>query len=185
MMTRMFQDVRYGLRMLRKRPVFTAIGVLTLALGIGANTTTFSVINTMLLRPFPFPNLDRIVTIWETVPKLDDNQLSPAPANFHAWSEKNTQFDQLAAVHGWDANLTGGDLAEHVEGSQVTANFFALLGMSPQLGRYIGSADFQDGVAPVVVVSHAFWQQRLGADPGFVGRQLLLNGQKFTVIGIA
>jgi putative ABC transport system permease protein len=81
--------------------------------------------------------------------------------------------------------LTGGNVAEHVEGSEVTANFFRLLKMSPQLGRYIGGADFQDGVAPVVVISHTFWQQHLGSDPGFVGRQLLLNGQKFTVIGIA
>ena len=183
-MTGLIQDVRYGLRMLWKRPGFSAIAVITLALGIGANTTTFSTVNAMLLRPFPFPNLDRIVTVWETAPKQDDNHLSPAPANFRDWSEQSTQFDQLAAVHGWDANLTGGSVAEHVEGSQVTANFFSLLGMPPQLGRYIGSADFHGGVAAVVVISNGFWRQHLGGDPGLVGRQLLLNGQKFTVIGI-
>jgi len=183
-MTGLIQDVRYGLRTLRKRPGFTAVAVITLALGIGANTTTFSTVNAMLLKPFPFPNLDRIVTVWETAPKQDDNHLSPAPANFRDWSEQSTQFDQLAAVHGWDANLTGGSLAEHVEGSQVTANFFSLLGMPPQLGRYIGSADFHGGVAAVVVISNGFWRQHLGGDPGLVGRQLLLNGQKFTVIGI-
>jgi putative ABC transport system permease protein len=183
-MTGLIQDIRYGLRMLRKRPGFTAVAVITLALGIGANTTTFSTVNAMLLRPFPFPNLNRMVTIWETAPKLDDTHLSPAPANFRYWSEQSTQFSQLAAVRGWDANLTGGSVAEHVEGSQVTADFFSLLGMRPQLGRYIGSADFQGGIAPVVVISHGFWQQHLGADPGLVGRQLLLNGQKFTVIGI-
>ena len=98
------------------------------------------------------------------------HHLSPAPANFRDWSEQSTQFDQLAAVRGWDANLTGGNVAEHVEGSQVTANFFSLLGMSPQLGRNIGSADFQGGVAPVVVISNGFWQQHLGGDPGLVGR---------------
>jgi putative ABC transport system permease protein len=183
-MTGLIQDVRYGLRTLRKRPGFTAVAVITLALGIGANTTTFSTVNAMLLKPFPFPNLDRIVTVWETAPKQDDNHLSPAPANFRDWSEQSTQFDQLAAVHGWDANLTGSSLAEHVEGSQVTANFFSLLGMPPQLGRYIGSADFHGGVAAVVVISNGFWRQHLGGDPGLVGRQLLLNGQKFTVIGI-
>jgi len=139
----------------------------------------------MLQRPFPFPNLNRIVTVWETAPKQDDNHLSPAPANFRDWTEQSTQIDQLSAVRGWDANLTRGDVAEHVEGSQVTANFFSLLGMGPQLGRYIGSTDFQGGVAPVVVISYGFWQQHLGADPGIVGRQLLLNGQKFTVVGIA
>jgi putative ABC transport system permease protein len=184
-MTGLLQDIQYGLRMLRKRPGFTAVAVITLALGIGANTTTFSTVNAMLLKPFPFPNLDRIVTVWETAPKQDDNHLSPAPANFRDWSEQSAQFDQLAAVRGWDANLTGGSVAEHVEGSQVTANFFSLLGLSPQLGRYIGRADFQGGVAPVVVISHVFWRQHLGADPGVVGRQLLLNGQKFVVIGIA
>jgi len=183
-MTGLLQDVRYGLRMLWKRPGFTAVAVITLALGIGANTTTFSTVNAMLLRPFPFPKLDRIVTVWETAPKQDDNHLSPAPANFRDWSEQSTQFSQLAAVRGWDANLTGGNVAEHVEGSQVTADFFSLLGMPPQLGRTIGSADFQSGVAPVVVISNGFWQQHLGGDPGLVGTQLLLNGQKFTVIGI-
>jgi predicted permease len=184
-MTGLIQDVRYGLRMLRKRPGFTAVAVITLALGIGANTTTFSTVNAMLLRPFPFPNLDRIVTVWETAPKQDDSHLSPAPANFRDWTEQSTQFSQLAAVRGWDANLTGGNVAEHVEGSQVTADFFSLFGMPSQLGRHIGSVDFQGGVAPVVVISHGFWQQHLGADPGLIGRQLLLNAQKFTVIGIA
>src|SRR6266849_5398077 len=184
-MTGLLQDIRYGLRMLWRRPGFTAVAVITLALGIGTNTTTFSTVNAMLLRPFPFPNLDRIVTVWETPPKQDDNHLSPAPANFRDWTEQSTQIDQLSAVRGWDANLTRGDVAEHVEGSPVTANFFSLLGMGPQLGRYIGSTDFQGGVAPVVVISYGFWQQHLGADPGIVGRQLLLNGQKFTVVGIA
>ena len=183
-MTGLILDVRYGLRMLWKRPAFTAIAVITLALGIGANTTTFSTVNAMLLRPFPFPRLDRMVTVWETMPKQNDTHLSPSPANFRDWSEQSTRFDQLAAVRGWDANLTGGNVAEHVEGSQVTAQFFSLFGMSPLLGRYIGRADFQGGVAPVVVVSHGFWQQHLGADPGLLGRQLLLNGRKFTVIGI-
>ncbi len=183
-MTGLLQDVRYGLRMLWKRPGFTAVAVITLALGIGANTTTFSTVNAMLLRPFPFPKLDRIVTVWETAPKQDDTHIGPAPANFRDWSEQSTQIEQLSAVRGWDANLTGGSVAEHVEGSQVTANFFSLLGMRPQLGRYIGSADFQAGVAPVVVVSHGFWQQHLGGEPGLVGQQLLLNGQKFIVIGI-
>ncbi len=184
-MTGLLQDIRYGLRMLRKRPGFTAVAVITLALGIGANTTTFSTVNAMLLRPFPFPKLDRMVTVWETAPKQNDYHLSPAPANFRDWIEQSKQINQLSAVRGWDANLTGGSVAEHVEGSQVTANFFSLLGLRPQLGRYIGSADFQGGVAPVVVISYGFWQQHLGADPGIVGRQLLLNGQKFTVVGIA
>ena len=184
-MSGLFQDIRYGLRMLWKRPGFTAVAVITLALGIGANTTVFNSVNAMLLRPFPFPHLDRIVTIWETVPKQND-QLSPAPANFRDWSEQSTEFSQLAAFRGWDANLTGGNLAEHVEGSQVSADFFPLLGMSAQnWAAILGARISRVGSAPVVVISNGFWQQHLGGDPGLVGRQLLLNGQKFTVIGIA
>ena len=141
-MTGLLQDVRYGLRMLWKRPGFTAVAVITLALGIGANTTTFSTVNAMLLRPFPFPRLDRIVTVWETAPRQNDYQLSPAPANFRDWSEQSKEIEQLAAVRGWDANLTRGSVAEHVEGSQVTENFFSLLGMPPQVGRYIGQRRF-------------------------------------------
>jgi predicted permease len=182
-MAGLMQDFRFALRQLRKNPGFTAVAVITLALGIGANTTVFSTVNAMLLRPFPFPNLDRIVTVWETVPQY--NHMSPAPANFRDWSGQSTQFEELAAVRGFDANLTGGSLAQHVEGSEVTADFFSLLGMPARLGRYIGPADFRDGVAPVVVVSSGFWQQYLGSDPSLVGKQLLLNGQTFSVIGIA
>jgi putative ABC transport system permease protein len=182
-MTGLMQDFRFALRQLRKNPGFTAVAVITLALGIGANTTVFSTVNAMLIRPFPFPNLNRIVTVWETAPHYD--HLSPAPANFLDWNEQSTKFEELAAVRGWDANLTGANLAEHVEASQVTAGFFSLLGMPTQSGRYISPADFQSGVAPVVVVSHGFWRRSLGSDPSLVGKQLLLNGQPFTVIGIA
>ena len=182
-MAGLMQDFRFALRQLRKNPGFTAVAVITLALGIGANTTVFSTVNAMLLRPFPFPHLDRIVSVWETAPQY--NHLSPAPADFLDWSEQSTQFEKLAAVHGWDANLTGGNLAEHVEASQVTADFFSLLGMPTQAGRYISPADFSGSVEPVVVVSHGFWQQHLGSDPTLVGKQLLLNGEPFTVIGIA
>ena len=182
-MTGFLQDVRYASRQLRKNLGFTIVAVLTLALGIGANTTTFTTVNAMLLRPFPFPHLNRIVNVWETVSK-QNTHLSAAPGNFRDWNEQRTQFEQLAAYRAWNANLTTGSVAEHIEGFQVTADFFSLLGMSPQLGRDIGSADFQSAAAPVAVLSYSFWQQRLGADAGIVGRQLLLNGQKFTVVGI-
>ena len=181
----LIDDLRYASRQLRKNPGFTAVAVITLALGIGANTITFSTVNAMLLRPFPFPDLDRLVTVWETLPKQDDTHMSPAPANFRDWSEQSSEFEQLAAVRGWDANLTGGNLAEHVEGSQVTADFFSLLGLPTHSGRYIGAADFRSGVSPVVVVGYGFWRQHLGSDPALVGKSLLLNDRKFTVIGIA
>ena len=184
-MTGLFQDVLYGLRMMRKSPGVTALAVVTLALGIGANTAIFSNVNALLLRPFAFPNLDRVTTVWETIPKQDANSVKAAPANFRDWNEQNKTFDHLAAVHGWDANLTGEGVAERVEGYQVTADFFTLLGIAPQLGRQIGSTDFEHGVGQVVVLSHGFWQQHLGGDPNIVGRNLLLNGRKFAVIGVA
>ena len=184
-MNGLFQDVIFGLRMMRKSPGVTALAVITLALGIGANTAIFSNVNALLLRPFAFPDLDRVTVVYETVPKQDAANVKAAPANFRDWIEQNKTFDHLAAIHGWDANLTGEGVAERVEGYQVTADFFSLLGVAPQLGRQIGSADFEHGTAPVVVVSNGFWQRHLGGDQNIVGRSLLLNGQKFVVIGVA
>jgi len=183
-MSGLIQDLRYALRQLHKNPGFTAVAVITMALGIGANTTVFSNINAMLVRPFPFYRLDRLVTIWETVPKQNADRVSAAPANFRDWSEQSGAFQQLAAMQGWDANLTDSHVAEHVEGYRVSANFFQTLGMPMFLGRDIGAADFQQGAAPVAVINYGFWQQHLGADRGIVGRQLQLNGQSLTVVGI-
>ncbi len=183
-MSTLLHDLRYGLRMLAKNPGFTAVAVIALALGIGANTSVFSVANAMLLHPFAFKHLDRIVAVWETVPKQNENHIKAAPANFRDWKEQSNGFDMLAASHGWSVNLTGAGVAERIEGYQVTAGFFPLLGMPPQLGRAITEGDFQPGHTSVVVLSHGFWQRHLGADPGIVGKGLHLNGQEFTVIGI-
>jgi putative ABC transport system permease protein len=178
------QDLKYGLRMLAKDPGFTAVAVIALALGIGANTVIFSSVNAMLLHPFAFKHLDRIVAVWETVPKQNENRIKAAPANFRDWKEQSKGFDMLAAVHGWSVNLTGAAVAERVEGYQVTAGFFPLLGMPPMLGRAITEGDYQPGHTSVVVLSYGFWQRHLGGDPGIVGKGLHLNGQEFTVIGI-
>src|ERR1700730_8382065 len=139
-------DVRFGVRQLRKSPGFTTVAVITLALGIGANTTTFSTVNAMLLRPFPFPHLDRIVTVWETVPKQHDDRMNAAPANFRDWSEQSKGFEQLAAVQSWDANLTGGNVAQHAEGVRVTSGFFSLLEWPLPLAAATARRVFQQGV---------------------------------------
>jgi putative ABC transport system permease protein len=183
-MSTLLHDLRYGLRTLAKNPGFTAVAVMALALGIGANTAVFSIVNAMLLRPFAFPHLDRIVSVWETVPKQNENHIKAAPANFRDWKEQSKGFEMLAAGHGWDVNLTGTGVAQRVEGYQVTAGFFPLLGMPAQFGRAIRADDFQPGHTSVVVLSNGFWQRHLGADPGIVGKSLHLNGQEFTVIGI-
>jgi putative ABC transport system permease protein len=184
-MTGLLQDLRYALRQLHKNPGFTAVAVITLALGIGANTAIFSNVNALLLRPFDFPDLSRVVAIWETEPKENITQAKAAPANFRDWREQSHSFEQLAAIQGWDANLTGEGVAERAEGYRVTSEFFSLLGIAPLLGRNLGDADFQQGAAPVVVLSQRFWQKHLGSDPAIVGKNLLLNGEKFTVMGVA
>ena len=179
------QNLLYALRQSRKNPGFTAVAVITLALGIGANTAIFSNVNALLLRPFDLPDLNRVVAVWETVPKENITQAKAAPANFRDWREQSHSFDELAAVQGWDANLTGEGVAERAEGYRVTSDFFSLLGVPPMLGRSIGEGDFQQGAAPVVVLSQKFWQKHLGGDATIVGKNLLLNGEKFTVVGVA
>jgi putative ABC transport system permease protein len=180
----LIQDVKYGLRMLAKNPGFTAVAVLTLALGIGANTAIFSSINAMLLRPFSFQDLSRVVSVWETAPAQGLEHASAAPANFRDWAEQSRTLELLTAIHGWDSNLTGEGIADHLEGARVTPHFFRLAGSAPQLGRTLTAEDFKPGHGDVLILSHGFWQRRLGGDPNAVGRTLLLDGQKITVIGI-
>lgn len=170
--------------MLGKTPGVTAVAVIALALGIGANTSIFSGVNSCLLHPFPFEHLDRMVAVLETAPKQNADHIAPAPANFRDWREQNHSFQELAASHGWEVNLTGTGPAERVDGNLVTANFFPLLGMRAQLGRTISPPDFEPGRTSVVVVSYGFWQQRLGANPGVIGSRVRLNGQEFTIIGV-
>ena len=180
----LLQDIRYGLRMVGKNPSFTVVAVLTLALGIGANTVIFSSVNAMLLHPFAFKNLDRAVFVWETVPKRDLDRISAAPANFLDWHQQNRTFDRLAALHGWDVNLTSHGVAERVEGFQVSADFFPMAGIAPALGRPLQTGDFQAGHGAVVILNHGFWQRHFAADTNIVGDTLLLNGQKYTVVGV-
>jgi putative ABC transport system permease protein len=183
-METLVQDIRYGLRMLRKAPGFTVVAVITLALGIGANTVTFSRIHSMLLRPFAFPQLDRVMVVWETAPSQGIHRASAAPANLRDWLEQNRSFEYLAGSHGWDANMTGAGTPERVEGYQVTADFFGLLGVPAELGRTLNADDFGSSRVPVVVLSDGFWKQRLGGDRSIVGKTLDFNGEARTVVGV-
>lgn len=183
-MSSLWQDLRYGLRMLAKNRGFTLVAVVALGLGIGANTAVFSSINSMLLRPFAARDLGHLYMLWETVPQQNQNHISVAPANFLDWKEQAREFRDLAAFHGWDANLTMDGVADRVEGFRVTDRFFSILGINPQLGRSIGAGDFQPGRESVVVLSYGFWQRHLGARPDVLGQTLQLNGEKFTVIGV-
>lgn len=187
----LLSDVRYGIRMLRKSPGFTAVAAAALALGIGANTVMFSSIEAMLLRPFAFQDLSRAVALWETEPTESEEHLSVAPSNFFDWRDWNrhkSDFDMLAASHSGLFNLTrtapGNDVVERVEGARVTSDFFALLGVPAEAGRSIAAGDFEAGRSSVVVLGHGFWQRHLGGDPQVVGSNLLLDGEKLTVIGV-
>jgi putative ABC transport system permease protein len=178
------QDFRYAVRGMAKSPGLTAMVVLILAVGIGANTGSFSVVSAILLHPFSLRSPDRTVAVWETMPQQSQQHIGAAPANFLDWHEENKGFAFLAARRAWNANLSAPGIAERLEGYQVTADFFPLLGIASQYGRTILSSDFEPGHASVVVLSFGFWQEHLGADSGIIGKNLLLNGRKFMVVGV-
>ena len=183
-MTNLLQDIRYALRTLRKNPGYSLVAILALALGIGANSHVFVTVNAMLLRPFPFRDLDRVVAIWTTVPAQHASRVSVTPYDFRQWRAQASDFENIAASHGWDANLTGAGLPERLEGYQVTGDFFRLLGIQPMLGRTISEDDQQPGKNRVVVLSYAAWKNRFAADAGIVGKNITLNGQEMTVVGV-
>jgi putative ABC transport system permease protein len=181
-MTPFFQDLRYALRMVRKTPAFTAVVVLTLALGIGANTAIFSVVDTVLLRPLPYKESDRLVVVWEKPPKGTRNSVSAA--NFLDWRDQNKVFEQLVAVGVGNFNLSGRDQPEQISGMRVSAGFFEMLAVQPALGRSFVPEDDRPGAQRVVVLSHALWERRFGADRKLIGEALTMDGEKHVVIGV-
>lgn len=179
----MFHDLLNALRMLRKNPGFTAVAVLTLALGIGANTAIFSIVNAVLLRPFPYLAPERLVIIEER--DSVGNGFSPSYPNFVDWRAQNTAFDSIVAVRGNESfNFTGAGEPERLQGRLVSAEFFSTLGIKGLLGRDFLAEEDRPGAAPAVILSYGFWQRRFGADPDVLGKQLTLNNQSFTVVGI-
>jgi putative ABC transport system permease protein len=183
-LTVLAHDLRYAIRSLRRQPAFTLIAVLTLALGIGANTAIFSVVNGVLLRPLPYREPHRLVTIWETLQGSDDKILVSYP-NYLDWRERQRVFEDIALYNQYRSfNLTGRGDAERVRGALVTGNYFYLLGVRPAVGRLIEPADDSPGSPRVAVVSYGFFQSRLGGDPGFIGNTLVLDGDVYTVVGV-
>jgi predicted permease len=178
----LWQDIRYGLRQLRRNPGFTAVAVLTLALGIGANTAIFTVVNGVLLNPLPYPNANRLVALAEKLPSF--SELAISYPDFLDWVRMNHSFAALAAYAQTDLNLTGSSEAEHLRVTQVSASFFPLLGVKPAIGRNFSPEEDRRGAAPVVILSGAFWQTKFGGSPDILGKMLTLNGKGYTVIGI-
>ena len=182
-MDSLFKDIRYGVRGLLKHPGFTGIVVITLALGIGASTAIFSVVDSVLLRRLPYRNAERIVAIQELNPA--GKRIQTTSGNFLDWRAQNTVFEHLAAIRTGPVNLALADQAERVELAQTNANFFDVFGLTPQYGRLFIPQDEEAGHQPVVVVSDALWQRRFGADPSIVGKPITLDGSTYTVIGVA
>jgi putative ABC transport system permease protein len=180
----LWHDLRYGLRALAKNPGFTAVAVVTLALGIGANTAIFSVVNTVLLRPLPFKDPERLVMVWEDASKHGFPRDTPAAANFVDWREQNRVFEGMSAIAEESFNLTGAGEPERIDGRRVSANLFALLGVEPRLGRAFLPEEDSPGAGRVVVISHALWQRRFGSDEKIVGKAVTLNGESYMVVGV-
>src|SRR5919202_1300353 len=182
-MTTLWQDVRYGLRTMRGNLGFTAVAVVALALGVGANTAIFSVVNAVLLRPLQYPNAERIVAVEELGPQ--GNRIQITPANFLDWREQSTVFEHLSAILQRTANLAVGDEAERIDLAMTSADFFDVFGVRPARGRFFQPEEEKAGHAPVVVIGRGLWQRRFGGDPEVVGRQITLDGRAYTVVGVA
>src|SRR5262245_57873497 len=181
MLADLWQDLRFGARMLLKNPGFTTIAVITLALGIGANTAIFSVVNAVLIRAFPYREADRLVIVWET---RRGEQNTVSPANFFDWQDQNSVFDGMAAYADTRVNFIGDGEPEEIPAQRTTANLFSVLGVNALLGRTFAEEDGKPGQNNVTVISFGLWQSRFGGDPRVVGRKVILNAVERTVIGV-
>ncbi len=189
----LWQDVKFAARLLAGRPAFTAVAVLTLALGIGANTAIFSLVYGVLLKPLPFAHPDRLVQLWETNPLRNWTDATASPANLLDWRRRNQVFDGIAFYPGMDdrtpmfsnGTLTGSDAGpERVQGVPVSTNFFRVLGVAPALGRDFDDGEEQVGRNRVVILSDGFWRTRFNANPAVVGRDITLNTLQYQVVGV-
>jgi putative ABC transport system permease protein len=178
----LWQDLRFALRMLRKNPGFSAVAVITLALGIGANTAIFSVVSAVLLRPLPFPQPERLIKIWESFSQGGFGSVSPA--NLKDWRDQNSAFSGITAYQGAGFSLQGNDYSERIGAIAVSANFFDVLEMQPQLGRTFRSGEDEPGRNRLVILSTTLWRRRFGGESSIVGKKILLGGEHYEVIGV-
>jgi predicted permease len=181
-MNTLLQDVRYAFRMLVKSPGFATIAILTLALGIGANTTLFSVVNGVLLNPLAYPHSGQLTAIYERNPGSSQGPINYL--NFLDWQRETQTFSSMAIYRNEDYNFTGAGQAERLSGTMISADFFSTLGTNPILGRTFGPGDDNTGAAPVVILGGGFWKRRFGSSPKIVGKVIALNGTSYTVVGV-
>ena len=178
----LLQDIGYGLRLCRRNPGFTAVAILALGIGIGANTAIFSVVDGVLLRPLPYPEPDRLIMVYEKEP--DFSRTSVSYENFLDWRRDNRLFADLASFRGDDMNFTGSGQPEHLSGEYVSYSLFSVLGVRPLLGRTFLPQEDQQGAGGVTILNYAFWKRRFGGDPSVIGRTLTLNARPYAVIGV-
>ncbi len=176
------QDIRFGLRMLHKSPAFTAIAILTLALGIGANTAIFSIVNGVLLNPLPFPHPEQLVVLHASKPNFEFGSVSYP--NFQDWQRDNKTFSSMAVSRGYFFSVTGTGVAEQLNGEFVSSDFFATLGVKPLLGRTFTQAEEGPGAGPVVLIGEGVWRRKFGAAPDVLGKGISLEGRSYSVIGV-
>src|SRR5438034_11425666 len=182
----MLNDLRYGIRMLLKSPGFTTVVILTLALGIGANTAIFSVVNAVLLKALPYREPERIVMLWTDNPSLNLglHELPPTPTDLLDWRNQAQSFEQIAAFRARPADLSEQGDPERVGGVQVTANCFSLLGAQPMFGRVFSTDEEQPGKDKVAIISHNLWQRRFGGDANIIGQFVTINHERHAIIGV-
>jgi len=178
------QESKYAVRSLIKSPGFTLIAVLTIALGIGANTAMFSAFYSVLLKPLPYSEPDQLFLVWEDASAYDSPKNTPAAANYFDWREQSHSFADMAALSTDLVTFTGYGEPEQLGSAAVTANFFSLMGINPELGRALVAGEDEEGAERVVVLSHRFWQRRFGGDPAVLGRAIQLDGRAFSVAGV-
>ncbi len=182
-MTRLWSDLRHGMRLLRHSPGFTAVAVGALALGIGANTAVFSTVDAVLLRPLPYAEPDRVVMVWEDATAAGFPRNTPSPGNFTEWKKRNRVFQDMAATRGMAANLTADGPPEQVSARMVTASFFSILGVRPIAGRTFTDQEDRTG-EPVAILSYALWQRRYAGSMDVLNRDLPVNGLKHRIVGV-
>jgi hypothetical protein len=183
-MSALLQDLRYGLRMLAKNPGFTAVAVITLALGIGANTAMFSVVYGVLLHPLPYPHPERMVQISRTFRGQLESHTGFDALAFDFWKQHRSPFQNLAAFTGVGFNLTGTGMPERLEALRVSSEYFHVYGVQPLLGRDFSPDEDRLGVANVAILSHDLWKAHFESDPHALGRRVLLDGVPYTIIGV-
>jgi predicted permease len=179
---RLMQDLRFGLRMLAKSPGFAAAAILTLALGIGANTALFSVVNGVLLNPLPYPQPEQLVTLAESKPNFQSGSISFP--NFRDWRKENSTFSMMGLSREYSFNLTGKGEAEQVRAEFVSSDFLPLLAVKPVIGRTFAEGEDEIGASPIVLISEGFWKRKFGAAPDVLGKGLTLDGRSYTIVGV-